>query len=263
MEQTQVFWRTLLGGNHLVPLADDPNALYVDANCRFGEYAIELAYEFPHTPVIGIGTEPNSPIGRPLNCRFVVENVATGTTFGSNSCRFIHSRDMAMRLREEEWLPYLAELFRILEVGGCLQVLEISVWREYPGGVGGGYQVWCEKVFPALAQTKGVLVWGLERLSQLAAQVGFTEIYPIHYKIPVGDWGHTYWGMYRATRPIADLEPRTIEAGRHLRQNLRMIVESNRPLLLSIMMDEMDAGITFNSARGELYDENTRAFHNV
>src|SRR5579871_506115 len=122
MEQTQVFWKLLLDGNHLIPLADDPNALYVDANCRFGEYAIDLANEFPHTPVIGIGTEYNSPVGLPLNCRFVVDDIPSGTTFATNSCRFIQSRDVALSMREENWRPYLAELYRMLEGNGWLQV---------------------------------------------------------------------------------------------------------------------------------------------
>ena len=195
MEQTQEFWKMLLGGNSLVPLVDDPNALFVDANCRFGEYAIELAREYPHTPVIGIGREYHSPIGRPINCRLVVENVATGTTFGANSCRFIQSRDVALTLRREQWLPYLSELYRMLEIGGYLQVLEVSVWRQYAQEQGGGYKSWSERLFPALAEIKGVCVVGLETLNQVAAEAGFSEIVPIHIRIPVGQWPNTQLGM--------------------------------------------------------------------
>lgn len=263
MEQTQEFWRLLLGGNLLVPLTDDQNAVFVDANCRFGEYALELAYEFPHTMVVGIGSEYNSPVGKPANCNFVVENIPAGTSFGNGSCRFIQSRDVSLSMREENWRPYLTELYRMLEGNGWLQVLEVNVWREYPGNVGGGYRNWSERVFPALAQTKGVCVWGLEnQLPQLAAQVGFTDIYPVHYRVPVGDWGNTQLGISRSFIKLTS-DPRLVEAGLLLRQNLLRFVETKRALALSIMMNKSEGESLIASARGELYDDNMMACHHV
>src|SRR5271170_997137 len=72
MEQTQEFWKLLLGGNLVVPLVDEDGATFVDANCLVGEYAMDLAREFPKAHIIGIAKEHNSPVAKPSNCTFVV-----------------------------------------------------------------------------------------------------------------------------------------------------------------------------------------------
>jgi hypothetical protein len=196
MEQTQEFWRTLLGGNYLISLEDKPGATFVDANCLFEEYAIELAREFPSARVIGIGMGDNPPTQTPTNCTFIVANVALGTPIESNSCQFIQSRDVSLSLKEDNWQAYLTELYRILDNDGWIQILEMEVWREYPEGDGGGYIQWSEKLFPALATTKGVCVDNLhEKLLQWAENAGFTDISPIHYEIPVGLWEGTEFGL--------------------------------------------------------------------
>jgi hypothetical protein len=190
MEQTQGFWKLLLGANHLIPLQNEPGAMFVDANCSHGEYVLELAAEFPNVHIVGIGKEYNSPIVKPLNCTFIVENIVDGSAIASNSCRFIQSRDVSLSMREDNWRLYLAQLHRMLAEGGYVQVLEVDVWRQYlPGHEGGGYQAYSQTVFPALANTKGVCVQGLDqKLVQLALEVGFTEIYPIKLQIYFGDW---------------------------------------------------------------------------
>ena len=196
MEQTQEFWNLLLGGNTVVPLTDEEGATYVDANCLFGEYAMELAREFPKAHVIGIGTEYNSPVAKPSNCTFIVENIASGTSLASNSCQFVQSRDVSLSLKEEDWERYLAELFRILAKDGWIQVLEMDVWRRYPDSEGAGYNIWSEEVFPALGRTKGVCVEKLhEKLLEWAQNVGFTNISPLHLEIPVGIWEDVDYGF--------------------------------------------------------------------
>lgn len=195
MEQTNDFWKLLINGTHIVPLEDKEGAIFVDAYCGIGEYAMDLANEFPSVKVIGIGREFNSPVSKPANCRFVVENVVEGTHIASNSCQFVQSRDTALWLREENWEPYFAELFRILAGNGYIQVLEMDVWRKYPSGEGAGFSQWCNVVYPALASTKGVCVYNLsQRLAEAAQTVGFTDISPLLYEIPVGHWEKRTWG---------------------------------------------------------------------
>jgi hypothetical protein len=195
MEQTQGFWKLLLGGNLVVPLVDEDGSTFVDANCQFGEYAMDLARDFPKAHVIGIGKEHNSPVAKPSNCTFVVENVVSGTSLASNSCQFVQSRDVSLSLKEEVWKRYLAELYRILGKDGYIQVLEMDPWRKYPESPGAGYKLWSDKVLPALANTKGVCVDGLHgKLLEWAQNVGFADIVPIHFEIPVGIWEDIEYG---------------------------------------------------------------------
>ena len=196
MEQTQGFWKLLLGGNLVVPLTPEDGTTLVDANCLLGEYAMELSSELPKSKVIGIGREYNSPIAKPSNCTFIVENVVSGTSLASNSCQFVQSRDVSLSLREENWEMYLAELYRILAKDGWIQVLEMDVWRKYPDSEGAGYKAWSETVFPALAKTKGVCVEKLhERLLESAQMVGFTDISPLQFEIPSGIWEDVEYGF--------------------------------------------------------------------
>ena len=263
MEQTQEFWKLVLNGNHLVPLADEKGATFVDANCLFGEYVMDLANEFPNVQVIGIGKEYNSPMAKPENCAFIVEDVVKGINISSNSCKFVQSRDVALWMKEDNWVPYLAELYRILEENAWIQVIEMDVWRDYPSGEGGGFRDWSETVFPALASTKGICVHNLNRkLLESATAVGFTDISPLHYEIPVGHWERRVFGMLLFNCNLL-AGPKFVEAGKRLRENLLKCVETKRALLFSIVMDRMQAEILIASARGELYDDNFRALHHV
>jgi len=196
MEQTQEFWNLLLGGNAIIPLRGEDGATFVDANCQFGEYAMALAREFPKAHVIGIGKEYNSPVAKPPNCTFIVENIVSGTSLASNSCQFVQSRDVSLSLKEEDWERYFAELYRILAKDGWIQVLEMDVWRKYPDSEGAGYKTWSETVFPALAKTKGVCVEKLHgKILEWAQNVGFKNISPLNIEIPVGIWEDVDYGL--------------------------------------------------------------------
>jgi hypothetical protein len=190
MEQTQGFWKLVLGGNHLIPLQNEQGAMFVDANCGNGEYAAELATQYPNVHVVGIGREYTTPTVKPINCTFIVENPFEGSAITSNSCRFVQSRDVSLSMREDNWKGYLSQLYRMLTDGGYIQLLEVDVWRQYLSGhEGGGYQAYSQTVFPALAMTKGVCLQGLDqKLIQWALEVGFIEIYPITLQIYFGDW---------------------------------------------------------------------------
>jgi hypothetical protein len=264
MEQSQQFWKMLLGSNHLVPLIDSPYAVFVDANCLAGEYVSDLATQFPNSRVYGIGRQHNLPANRPANCVFGVEDPVAGTSFASNSCHFVQSRDVSSSMRVENWKPYLQELYRILDSGGWIQVLECSVWRQYPDGEGGGYKSWSERIFPYLATVKGVAFSNLEHwLLQWAQEIGFIDIYPINIQIPVGDSDSRIRTILCYNSRLILQAPGHIAAGKLLRQNLLGVVESSRPLLSSIVMDLRETEILMACARGELYDDSFTARHNA
>jgi len=265
MEQTQEFWKLLLGGNLLVPLVDEQGATFVDANCLFGEYAMDLARDFPKVQVIGIGKEHNSPVAKPSNCTFIVEDIISGTSLTSNSCQFVQSRDVSLSLKEEGWKRYLAELYRILGKDGWIQVLEMDVWRQYPESDGAGYKLWSDKVFPALAKTKGVCVEELDgKLLEWAQNVGFTDITPLRFEIPVGFWEDVEYGSASPSTLLTVLpEPNLIAAGKMLRDNLLDAVDHKRALVFSVVMDRTEAETIIASAKGELYDDAFCAFHSA
>ena len=65
--------------------------------------------------------------------------------------------------------------------------------------------------------------------------------------------------LYALTLPA----PNLVEAGKLLRQNLLGIVDANRVLLSSIVMDRRESEILVACARGELYDDSFTAMHNA
>jgi len=263
MEQTQEFWKLLQGGNLLVPLVDEEGATFVDANCLFGEYVMDVARDFPKAQVIGIGKEYNSPVAKPSNCTFIAENIVSGTSLASNSCQFVQSRDVSLSLKEEDWKRYLAELYRILGKDGWIQVLELDVWRQYPDAEGAGYKLWCDTVFPALATTKGICVEELHRkLLEWAQNVGFQDITPLRFEIPVGFWEDVDYGSPSTINVLTILpEPNLVAAGKILRDNLLDAIEHKRALVFSIVMDRTEAETIIATAKGELYDDAFCASH--
>jgi hypothetical protein len=145
----------------------------------------------------------------------VVENIAAGTSLASNSCHFVQSRDVSSLMKVENWKAYLHELYRILDAGGWIQVLEVSVWRQYPDDEGGGYQAWSQRLFPSLAAIKGVGLSNLDYwLLQWAREIGFVDICPVRVQIPVGDWGNTQLRIFLHSFICANSSSSQLSRGR-------------------------------------------------
>jgi hypothetical protein len=199
-----------------VPLVNSPYSVFLDTNCLAGAYVSDLASEFPSARVIGIGREHALPSNTPPNSMFVVvENIAAGTSLASNSCHFVQSRDVSSFMKVENWKAYLHELYRILDAGGWIQVLEVSVWRQYPDDEGGGYQAWSQRLFPSLAAIKGVGLSNLDYwLLQWAKEIGFVDICPVRVQIPVGDWGNTQLRIFLQSFMCANSSSSQLNRGR-------------------------------------------------
>jgi hypothetical protein len=121
-----------------------------------GQWAIEVADRFPTAHVVGMDLSPIQPTLVPHNCEFLVGDLREDLAqFSSGFFNLVHSRYFSLLkngneyyrfvmagVRENEWDPYINEVFRILNPGiGWAQFVE-GTFMTFDGGIpsdGGPY----------------------------------------------------------------------------------------------------------------------------
>jgi hypothetical protein len=90
-----------------------------------------------------------------------------------------------------------------------------------------------------------------EKLGQWALELGFRDIYPLETRIPRGQWPTAQFNT--SADVVTEFDPRSVQAGPMRRVRLRSLVESSRPLLMSIMKDRTNAnGNLHRSSAGRI-----------
>ncbi|KAH7921937.1 hypothetical protein BV22DRAFT_692390 [Leucogyrophana mollusca] len=87
-------YKLLLGGNYMVPLHPQSGVRDILDLCHgSGQWAIEMAEEFPEAEVVGIDiAEPQSLVECPNNVKFVKHNINFGLPFPDRSFDFVQMR---------------------------------------------------------------------------------------------------------------------------------------------------------------------------
>lgn len=205
----------------------------LDLGTGGGNWAVNVAQEFPHVQVVGVDLAPSTTRPPPPNCRFEFDNVNLGLSHYYGKFDVVHARSTANGIPEYE--QFIAECGRCLKPGGILLLTE------------GDFQLYDENYQKAAVPLEGDLEnsWFQRMLFEaynvmkkrgssmdaghslhtyLSRNSSFEHIGYRHVWCPVGSWkgGET-----------AEEDQRQRIMGTLMRQNAREFVRALSPLLVS------------------------------
>ncbi|KAG0344100.1 hypothetical protein BG004_004748 [Podila humilis] len=185
-------WKYIGGGNSHAPLRYDIDRI-LDSGCGLGEWAMEMAKEYPNAAVYGVDINPNlfpsAQMPVPSNCLFTQSNILSRMSFPDHYFDYVYQRFLYLGLTVDDWPLALKELRRVMKPGGWIELFEP-----------------CMRVHRAGPQTREVMRWvsrllqeerGLdfdfagEKMQRLCAseEIGFENVRLERLSIPVGPWG--------------------------------------------------------------------------
>ena len=119
--------RHVLKGNYVAPLSDSTTRI-LDVGTGTGQWAYEMAREFPFAPVVGLDLEPPMlPTWEvPPNYHFVQGDLRYGLPFADHTFDLVHQRLLGAALPASSWSYSISELVRVTRPGGYIELLEVT-----------------------------------------------------------------------------------------------------------------------------------------
>nr|BBH93662.1 hypothetical protein KTA_18610 [Thermogemmatispora argillosa] len=179
--------RAALRGNYLAPIGQPRRIL--DVGCGTGQWAFELARQFPHAEVIGLDLEQVKASTPPPNYRFVQGDVLKGLPFENNSFDFVHQRLLFLAIPLAAWPGVVQELARVTSPGGWVELVETGTALEdwLPCGPA-TQEFW--RLAAQLAALRGIDTDKvLHSLARYLEEAGLVKICYQPFDIPLGEWG--------------------------------------------------------------------------
>jgi SAM-dependent methyltransferase len=178
--------RMLLRGNYVAPIRNPRQVL--DVGCGTGQWAYEMAREYPQALVVGLDLEQaKNPTSPPDNYRFVQGDVLKGLPFADNTFDFVHQRFLIAAIPLMAWPALVKELVRVTAPGGWVELVETSNAVAPMGPV--TQQV--KSLADQLAALRGLDVGGTvpESLDGYLREAGLVRVERRVIEAPVGEWG--------------------------------------------------------------------------
>src|SRR5579875_3108648 len=180
--------RAILRGNYLAPIGQPRRIL--DVGCGTGQWAFELAQQFPQAEVIGLDLELVKATTPPSNYRFVQGDLLQGLPFDNNSFDFVHQRLLFLAIPLAAWPGVVQELARVTSPGGWVELVEGSMGLEDYSPAGPATQ---ELISLAgqLAALRGIDSEGtvMRSLARYLEEAGLVNIHHQVLDVPLGEWG--------------------------------------------------------------------------
>jgi ubiquinone/menaquinone biosynthesis C-methylase UbiE len=173
-----------IGSNYLAPVGKPERILDVGAGT--GQWAFDMAEEFPHSLVVGFDLVPDK-LEHPANYRLVRGNLVQGLPFATDQFDFVHQRLLQSGVPLKDWSGVVDELVRVTRPGGWVELVEVKNEIEPSGPA-------TRRLVALLSQLVGSL--GLDRagilytkLDEYLRRAGLTEASRREIEIPTGEWG--------------------------------------------------------------------------
>ncbi|MBX5459329.1 MAG: methyltransferase domain-containing protein, partial [Thermogemmatispora sp.] len=180
--------RAILRGNYLAPIQQPGRIL--DVGCGTGQWAFELAHQFPQAEVIGLDLEQVKATTPPPNYRFVQGDLTQGLPFANDSFDFVHQRLLVGAIPLAAWPGVVQELARVTSPGGWIELVELSthISNLIPAGPANQQLASLTGQLAALRglDSEGVV---MRSLDHYLAQAGLVNIQRHPIQVPLGDWG--------------------------------------------------------------------------
>ncbi|WP_052889240.1 class I SAM-dependent methyltransferase [Thermogemmatispora carboxidivorans] len=181
--------RSLMRGNYLAPIKQPRRIL--DVGCGTGQWAIELAQEFPEAAVVGLDVEQTKVSSSPpANYRFVKGDVLEGLPFDSNWFDFVHQRFLLAAVPLAAWPGVVQELARVTAPGGWIELVEFSIHVSNFVPAGPATERFLELAGQLTAlrglDSEGEVMRSLDRYLE---EAGLLQVKSQRIQVPLGDWG--------------------------------------------------------------------------
>nr|BBH93661.1 hypothetical protein KTA_18600 [Thermogemmatispora argillosa] len=222
--------RAALRGNYLAPI-EQPRRI-LDVGCGTGQWAFELARQFPHAEVIGLDLEQVKASTPPPNYRFVQGDVLKGLPFENNSFDFVHQRLLFLAIPLAAWPGVVQELARVTSPGGWVELLETgTALQDYlPSGPATQELT---RLTAQLAALRGLDTEGavMRSLAHYLEEAGLVNIYYQPFAVPLGEWGGRLGSLMalnvrEASKAVS--APIAARFGRSEQEVLALIEQANR-----------------------------------
>ncbi|WP_052890803.1 class I SAM-dependent methyltransferase [Thermogemmatispora carboxidivorans] len=181
--------RAALRGNYLAPI-EQPRRI-LDVGCGTGQWAFELAQQFPQAQVIGFDLEQvKAATSPPPNYRFVQGDTLKGLPFDNDSFDFVHQRLLVGAIPQPAWPGAVQELARVTAPGGWVELVEVGSALEDYSPSGPATQAFYS-LFAQLAALRGLDTEGtvMRSLARYLEEAGLVNICYQSFIFPLGDWG--------------------------------------------------------------------------
>jgi ubiquinone/menaquinone biosynthesis C-methylase UbiE len=178
--------RALLKGNYVAPI-EHPRQI-LDVGCGTGQWAYEMAREYPQALVVGLDVEEaKNPVSAPGNYRFVQGDVLKGLPFADNTFDFVHQRLLMFAIPAPAWPEVVKELVRVTAPGGWVELAEGSTVFAPMGPVTQQVKGFVDQ----LAALRGLDVGEtmVESLDGYLREAGLVRVGRRVIDVPVGEWG--------------------------------------------------------------------------
>ncbi|CAG8716290.1 22367_t:CDS:2, partial [Dentiscutata erythropus] len=124
--------KVTIGGNYTAPLPKiiKPGSKILDIACGAGHWSFEIAQEFPQAEIYGVDIMPQFPTEiKPSNCHFMECNIKDGLPFEDNEFDYVFMRYLHLVMKEDQWVPLLNDIRRVLKPGGIVESVELDACR--------------------------------------------------------------------------------------------------------------------------------------
>lgn len=177
--------RELLGTSHLAPI-DDPRSV-LDVGTGTGQWAVDMAEEFPSALVVGIDQGPAVARRNETRCHYVRVNLLRGLPFGDGTFDYVHQRLLRAGIPVAAWPAAVGELARVAAPGGFVELGESTErWGNIGPAATGFFGLMHD-----LGVRHGLDVAGPPELdlAGFLRKAGLEEIGERQVTVPVGEWG--------------------------------------------------------------------------
>lgn len=181
--------RAALRGNYAAPVGTPASIL--DVGSASGRWAIEMAMLFPGAQVVGVdivAPPEDSSIASattpPANYSFVTGNILDGLPFRDGSFAFVHQRYMIGAIPGDQWPRVVAELVRVTQPGGWIELVEADTSRG-----GGAALATVDQWVASVLERRGLDIHLGRYLQAFLQEAGARRVTERQVDLPLGAYG--------------------------------------------------------------------------